>query len=271
MKIDIRSCAAFLLLHVATHAISSPLQRSVGNFTKAILPGSSPVNNSPTDTSINVEKAVVTPDIKDNPEKIVTAPVATTHKDSPAILIRDTSFNQINTKLKAAALRMKQNTANLEAYVNANGFNTDYCFLVDMSIPSGKKRFFVYNIKKDSIEFTSLVAHGSGSYTSACNDQLVFSNTPNSNATSLGKYKIGGSYYGTWGFSYRLYGLDSTNNKAYERAIVLHSDSYVPENETYPRHIYESEGCPIVSPNFLAVLGKYIKTSTKPVLLWIYN
>jgi hypothetical protein len=129
----------------------------------------------------------------------------------------------------------------------------------------------VYNIKKDSVELTSLVSHGSGSYKTGCNDQLIFSNMPNSNATSLGKYKIGGSYYGTYGLSYKLFGLDSTNNKAFERAIVLHSDSYVPETETYPRHIYESMGCPIVSPNFLAVLGKYIKTSNKPILLWIYN
>jgi hypothetical protein len=192
-------------------------------------------------------------------------------KDSSFIIVRDTSFMQINTKLKIAATRLKQKTTGLEEYVTEKGFNTDYCFMVDMSIPSGKRRFFVYNIKKDSVELRSLVSHGSGSYKPDCNDQLTFSNLPNSFATSIGRYKIGDPYYGTYGLSYKLYGLDSTNSNAFERAIVLHSDSYVPEIETYPRHIYESAGCPIVSPTFLEVLGKYIKPSSKPILLWIYN
>ena len=140
-----------------------------------------------------------------------------------------------------------------------------------MSIPSGKKRFFVYNIAKDSIEYSSLVSHGSGSYFNGCDDRLIFSNMPNSNATSLGKYRIGNSYYGNYGLSYKLFGLDSTNSNAFDRAIVLHSDAYVPETETYPRHIFQSAGCPCVSPAFLAVLDKYLKQSSKPVLLWIYN
>ena len=187
------------------------------------------------------------------------------------VVVRDTSFMQIDTKLKAAAIRLKIKTAEAEAFVKKNDFNTEYCFMVDMSIPSGKKRFFVYNMQKDSVELSSLVSHGSGSYKADCKDHLTFSNAPNSYATSVGRYKIGVSYYGTWGLSYKLYGLDSTNSKAYDRAIVLHSDSYVPEKETYPRHIYESEGCPIVSPSILGVLGKYITKSSKPVLLWIYN
>ncbi len=187
------------------------------------------------------------------------------------VIARDTSFMQIDTKLKAAAIRLKAKTFEAEQFVKKNDFNTEYCFLVDMSIPSGKKRFFVYNMQKDSVELSSLVSHGSGSYKPDCQDHLTFSNAPNSYATSLGRYKIGVSYYGTYGLSYKLFGLDSTNSNAYNRAVVLHSDSYVPEKETYPRHIYESEGCPIVSPSILGILGKYITKSSKPVLLWIYN
>jgi hypothetical protein len=191
-------------------------------------------------------------------------------KDS--IVERDTSFMQINTRLKAAALRLKQKVNEAEQFVIANNFNEEYCFMVDMSIPSGKRRFFVYNLKKDSIEFTSMVSHGSGSYKPNCNDQLIFSNVANSNCTSIGKYKIGNSYFGTYGLSYKLFGLDSTNSNAFARAIVLHSDAYVPERETFPRHIYESAGCPIVSPTFLSILtDKYLRTSKKPVLLWVYN
>jgi len=192
-------------------------------------------------------------------------------KDTAFAFVRDTSFMQINTRMKAAANKFRQKTAGIAEYVAANDFNTEFCFMVDMSIPSGKNRFFIYNIQKDSVELTSLVSHGSGSYKPNCNDQLIFSNTPNSNCTSIGRYKIGNSYYGTYGLSYRLYGLDSSNNNAYSRAIVLHSDSYVPVKETYPRHIYESQGCPIVAPAILSLLDKYIKKSTKPVLLWVYE
>lgn len=189
----------------------------------------------------------------------------------PATPPKDTSFMQIDTKLKAAVERLKLRTAEMHEFIKTGDYNTDYCFMVDMSIPSGKKRFFVLNLKNDSVEISSLVSHGSGSYKPNCQDVLTFSNSPNSNATSLGKYKIGVSYYGTYGLSYKLFGLDSTNSNAYERAVVLHSDSYVPDKETYPRHIYESAGCPIVSPSVLGLLGKYIKNAAKPVLLWIYN
>ncbi len=182
----------------------------------------------------------------------------------------DTSFYRINTTYKAALTRLKQQAVALKEYAAANDYNTEYCFLVDMSIPCGKNRFFVYNLKKDSLEISSLVAHGFGSTKPDTYDDLEFSNTPNSFKTSLGKYRIGNDYMGTYGFSYKLYGLDSTNDRAFERSIVLHADTHVPETEVFPYHIYRSAGCPAVSPLFLAVLSKYIKASKKPVLLWIY-
>ena len=184
--------------------------------------------------------------------------------------VLDTSFNQINTKLKHASLRLKQKVIEAKNYVVPNGFNESIVFLIDMSIPSGKKRFFVYNLKKDSIETSSLVAHGAGSDVGS--DVLVFSNKVNSNATSLGRYKIGSSYFGLFGLSYRLYGLDSSNSNAFIRKVVLHSHKAVTDTECYPYHVgFESAGCPTVSPSFLKILTKYIANSTKPILLHIYN
>ena len=183
----------------------------------------------------------------------------------------DTSLNLINSKYKAAIGRLQLQATAIRQYAKTKNFNTEYCFFIDMSLPSGKNRFFVYNLNKDSVEYSSLVAHGWGSYKGNGNDELEFSNVPNSFKTSLGKYKIGGSYYGAYGLAYKLYGLDPTNNNAYERAIVLHSYTSMPESETYPNRICESAGCPMVNATFLAVLGKYIKSSQKPILMWIYN
>jgi hypothetical protein len=183
----------------------------------------------------------------------------------------DTSFKLIDTRYNTAFRRLKTQAAIIKDYAKRNNYNLDYCFLIDMSLPSGKKRFFIYNLKNDSMENAALVSHGFGSYKPDCDDVLVFSNTNFSFKTSIGKYKIGGSYKGAYGLAYKLYGLDSTNSKALERAIVLHSDLHIPETETYPFRIFQSAGCPAVAPAFLTILGNYIKPSKKPVLMWIYN
>lgn len=184
---------------------------------------------------------------------------------------KDTSFRLIDTRYNAAFRRLKTQAASIKDYAKRNNYNSDYCFLIDMSLPSGKKRFFIYNLKKDSIENAALVSHGFGSYKPDCDDVLVFSNSNYSFKTSIGKYKIGGSYKGAYGLAYKLYGLDTSNSRALERAIVLHSDLHIPETETYPFRIFQSAGCPAVSPAFLTILGNYIKPSKKPVLMWIYN
>ena len=91
---------------------------------------------------------------------------------------------------KAGPGRLKRQADKIREYAEANGYSMEYCFLVDMSIPSGKNRFFVYNLKDDSVEIAGLVAHGKGSDIGSP-DALMFSNEPNSNCTSLGKYKMG--------------------------------------------------------------------------------
>lgn len=193
-------------------------------------------------------------------------------KDSVIRVVEhDSSVNFIETRYKVAMSRLKQKATSVQAYIKANNFNTEYVFLVDMSIPSGKKRFFVYNLKTDSLENSSMVAHGFGSTIKESEDQLLFSNNNWSFKTSLGKYKVGASYNGSYGLAYKLYGLDSTNSRAFERAIVLHAETHVPVVETYPDKICQSAGCPMVAPSFLLTLGNYIKSSPKPILLWIYN
>ena len=165
-------------------------------------------------------------------------------------------------------VRLKQKALLAKDFAKDNYFNETRCFLIDMRVASGLKRFFVYNLGKDSIEAAGLVTHGTGSDKGV--EKLSFSNIPNSNATSLGRYRIGKPYYGQFGLAYKLYGLDETNDKAFERFVVLHGHRCVPNEEVSPLNICESWGCPTIAPAFLKVLKTYIDNSSKPVLLWIY-
>lgn len=165
----------------------------------------------------------------------------------------------IFSKLQVKAIEAK-------AFAVKNHFNTKFCFLIDMSLPSNRKRFFVYDFEKETTKNAGLVTHG------RCNKYWLegrkYGNTPGCGCTSLGKYKIGNAYHGRFGLAFKLYGLDTTNDKAFERFVVLHSHSCVPETEVADE-ICQSDGCPTVAPGFLKQLEPMIKQSKKPVLLWI--
>jgi L,D-transpeptidase catalytic domain len=182
--------------------------------------------------------------------------------------VSKTTFTVNNgTGAKNIVARLKLKTAAISEYAKEHGYNSTYCFMVDMKIESGKKRFFVYNLKTDSIELAGLVTHGSGKVQS---NEIQFSNTANSLCTSLGKYKIGNSYTGKFGLAFKLYGLDNTNSNAFNRFVVLHAHACVPNEETAPFPICESWGCPTVAPAFLQELKTYIEKSDRAILLSIY-
>ncbi len=156
-----------------------------------------------------------------------------------------------------------------KSFCKKNRFNTSTCFLIDMNLPSGRDRFFVYDMQKDSVLNAGLVAHGSCNYTFL--EAVKFSNTPGCGCSASGKYKVGGKYTGRFGLAYKLYGLEKTNSNAFTRNIVLHSYYLVPDKETDPVPICNSLGCAMVSGSYLKLLSQKIDMSTKPILLWIFN
>jgi hypothetical protein len=191
-----------------------------------------------------------------------------------------------NTKNKPAPINKKQeeketavipgNTAiiniltkKVNNYAIQNDMSTEYCFLIDMSLPSGRNRFFIYDMKKNSIIYSGLVSHGS------CNETFLarpkFSNESKSGCSSLGKFKVGEFYNGKYGRSFRLYGLDNCNSNAYKRAVVIHGYDCVPDEEIYPRVLCNSLGCVMVSYKFFDKISQMIKSSEKPIVLWIYQ
>lgn len=157
----------------------------------------------------------------------------------------------------------------LLVFAKANKMDTTISFLIDMNRPSGSYRFYVYDFTNKKIIDAALVTHGS------CYESIAkgkrYSNKVGGGCTSLGKYKIGHSYMGKFGLAYKLYGLDNSNSNAFERFVVLHSHSCVPNAEVAPYPICLSEGCPTVSPTFLKKLSTIIDNKTQPILMEIYD
>lgn len=170
-------------------------------------------------------------------------------------------------------IQSKADTALL--YIQENNFDSEHVILVDFSIHSGKHRFFVWNFNTQSIELSSLCAHGMGNdnYRNTYTD-IVFSNVEGSYCSSLGKYKTGVRSYSNWGINvhYKLHGLEDTNSNAFRRIVVLHSHSPIPKTEIYPSHLPlgYSQGCPVVDDETMEQIDALLKSKNKPVLLWIY-
>ena len=167
------------------------------------------------------------------------------------------------------AERLSSHAAKAKQFANKHRFSNSVCFLIDMSVDAGKNRFFVYDLSRDSIIDNGLVTHG------RCNQVWLvgrkYGNEVGCGCTSVGKYRVGPAYRGRFGLAYKLKGLDSTNNNAFKRFVVLHAHECVPENEVHPYPICQSDGCPTVSTSFLTRLATTIDESSRPVLLWIYD
>ena len=123
--------------------------------------------------------------------------------------------------------------------------NESILSIVDFSRPSSQKRLFVIDIKNFKVLFNTYVAHGRGSGTAMATQ---FSNIPDSYQSSLGFYTTSSTYNGKNGYSMHLEGMENgINDKAEERAIVMHGAAYVNENIIHNRgYIGRSWGCPAV-------------------------
>ncbi len=115
--------------------------------------------------------------------------------------------------------------------------------VVDFNKPSSENRLFVFDVKNGNIK-SYLVAHGKNSGERYATD---FSNTEDSNCSSLGIYKTGEEYSGKHGRSVYLNGLEATNDNALSRHIVLHSADYVVPDYEGTGRAGRSEGCFVVN------------------------
>jgi hypothetical protein len=63
-------------------------------------------------------------------------------------------------------MRTRQKAKEALSFCRNKGYNTQYCILIDMSLPSGVKRFVVWDFKKNNITLSvwlvTVVASGHG-------------------------------------------------------------------------------------------------------------
>ena len=187
------------------------------------------------------------------------------------VVFSNTAFSQ-----SIASFNFLSKVEEAKEFVEANNYNTDFCLLINMGIHSGKYRMFVYDFKADSIIGKGLCSHGACHNTwggESTKTSPQFSNITDSHCSSLGKFRIGARGYSGWGIHvhYLLHGLESTNDNALNRVVVLHSWDNVRDYEIYPVGTAEGLGCPAVSDNYLTFIDGKLKKSKKPVLFWIYK
>lgn len=139
--------------------------------------------------------------------------------------------------------------------------------IVDFSKPSSQKRLFVIDLNNLKVLYNTYVAHGVNSGKEYANQ---FSNTPESNKSSLGFYETKNTYLGGNGYSLRLAGLEKgINDNAERRDIVIHGAGYVDESLIRAQgYIGRSWGCPALPEKLHKPIIDKIKNGT---CLFIYS
>lgn len=118
--------------------------------------------------------------------------------------------------------------------------------IADFSQSSRNKRLYVIDLLTKKLLMNTYVAHGRNSGQEFAEK---FSNDNSSYQSSLGFYKTLGTYQGKHGLSLKLEGVEKgINDRAFERAIVMHGADYVSESFIKNTgRLGRSQGCPAVS------------------------
>lgn len=127
-----------------------------------------------------------------------------------------------------------------------------YMVIIDFRQSSLQERLYLIHLPTGKVERMQ-VTHGKNS------GELYahrFSNIKDSKQTSLGIYMLGEPYTGGYGNTLRMYGLQGSNDQAYNRDIVMHGAPYAAAdfpkttnyrtNKPYGR-LGVSWGCPAIS------------------------
>ena len=152
-------------------------------------------------------------------------------------------------------------------YVQISHKNPGVLIIIDYTKPSNEERFYVLDLNKKKIVYSTRVAH---SKNSGLEIPLEFSDDPNSYQSSLGFFVTLGEYNGAYGYSLRLKGLEENiNANAEDRAIVIHGGDIV-EDEYIKKFGFagRSLGCPVLPNSLTREIIDFIKHGR---VLFIYG
>jgi hypothetical protein len=143
--------------------------------------------------------------------------------------------------------------------------------IIDYEMPSYEKRLWVIDMETTGVLFEEWVAHGMGIPRGSGGDMeraFSFSNDHNTRKSSLGLFRTAETYHGKHGYSLKLDGLEpGINERARDRAIVMHAAHYVTADRAEDHLIGRSWGCPAVRPEISKDLIDAIKGGS---LVWVY-
>lgn len=180
-------------------------------------------------------------------------------KKFPALLPEKTSGNSLAVKFMDSVytrLRLSGKGLKKDVFYKAykgyqlmlnEGYlsNKDYLTIVDYSQSSHNKRLYVINLRTGRLVFNTFVSHGK---MSGKEFATSFSNTMNSNKSSLGFMVTGDTYFGRAGYSLRLHGKEEGyNSNVFNRGVVMHGSDYVNAQRAEEGiDMGRSYGCPAI-------------------------
>lgn len=141
-----------------------------------------------------------------------------------------------------------------------------YLTIVDFSQSGRKKRFYLLDMEKGEMLVNTFVSHGKNS---GLDMAEKFSNTPNSEQSSLGFYVTSATYTGKHGLSLRLQGQEEGfNSNAMARGIVVHGANYVNAGRVNSAFMGRSQGCPALPEKEYAKVINIIKDGS---VMFVYH
>ncbi|HEY1114513.1 MAG TPA: murein L,D-transpeptidase catalytic domain family protein [Chitinophagaceae bacterium] len=141
-----------------------------------------------------------------------------------------------------------------------------YLTIVDFSQSGRKKRFYLIDMKNNELLVNTFVSHGKNS---GLDMAKKFSNTINSEQSSLGFYVTSATYTGKHGLSLRLQGQEEGfNSNAMARGIVVHGAAYVNSGRVNSDFMGRSQGCPALPEKEYAKVINIIKDGS---VMFLYH
>lgn len=156
-------------------------------------------------------------------------------------------------------------------FVKKKNMSTNYALFVDYGVASGTPRLYVWDFNKKKIVARTYVMHGPGN--GSTDKKPVFSNKVGSNCSSLGRFLVTRQHGKRNKTGYLLRGLDTDNQTAYKRGLMIHKSAYLDRHvwmKYIPLNGSSCLGCVTVTSRGIEYIGKLVEKEKRPILLWNY-